>query len=122
MARVLVASALVVASAGVAHAGGTRKVHVESDPPGATVYLNDPSDGALCQTPCDIDAPLGKTVIILQREGFEPDFDTLVVGRGSKKMTAKFTLTSAVGQLVVKNAPDGATVQVDEKDAGKTPD
>jgi hypothetical protein len=122
MARVLVASALVAASAGVAHAGGTRKVHIESDPPGATVYLNDPSDGALCTTPCDIDAPLGKTVIILQREGFEPDFDTLVVGRGSKKMTAKFTLTSAVGSLVVKNAPDGATVQVDEKDAGKTPD
>jgi hypothetical protein len=122
MARVLVASALVAASVGVAHAGGTRKVHVESDPPGATVYLNDPGDGALCTTPCDIDAPLGKTVIILQREGFEPDFDTLVVNRGSKKMTAKFTLQSAVGSLVVKNAPDGSTVQVDEKDAGKTPD
>jgi hypothetical protein len=122
MARVLVASALVVASIGVAQAGPTRKVHVESDPAGATVYLNDPSDGALCQTPCDIDAPLGKTVIILQREGFEPDFDTLVVNRGSKKMTAKFTLQSAVGSLVVKGAPDGASVQVDEKDIGKTSD
>lgn len=122
MARVLVASALVVASAGMAHAGPTRKVHVESDPSGATVYLNSPDDGALCQTPCDIDAPLGKTPIILQREGYEPMFDTLVVNRGSKKMTARFALTSAVGSLVVKGAPDGATVQIDEKDKGKTPD
>ena len=122
MARVLVASALVVASAGVARAGGTRKVHVESDPEGATVYLNSPDDGALCQTPCDIDAPLGKTPIILQREGYDVVYDSLVVNRGSKKMTAKYTLSSAVGSLVVKNAPDGATVQVDEKDAGKTPD
>jgi len=122
MARVLVASAMVAAAVGVAHAGPTRKVHVESDPEGATVYLNSPDDGALCTTPCDIDAPYGKTPIILQREGYEPMFDTLVVNRGSKKMTARYALTSAVGALVVKGAPDGATVQIDEKDKGKTPD
>ncbi len=122
MARVVVASAAVVALAGAAHAGPTRKVHVDSDPQGATVYLNDPGDGALCQTPCDIDAPIGKTPIILQREGYDPLIDQLVVNRGSKKMTAKFTLTSALGSLVVKGAPDGAVVAVDEKDVGKTPD
>jgi hypothetical protein len=122
MARVLAASALVVAAVGTAAAGPTRKVQVESDPPGATVYLNDPSDGALCETPCAIDAPIGKTPIILQREGYEPMFDTLVVPRGGKKIVARFTLVSAVGSLVVKGAPDGATVSVDEKDKGKTPD
>jgi hypothetical protein len=122
MARVLAAAALVVAAAHTAAAAPSRKVQVESDPPGATVYLNDPSDGALCETPCAIDAPIGKTPIILQREGYEPMFDTLVVARGSKKMVARFTLVSAVGALVVKGAPDGATVSVDEKDKGKTPD
>jgi hypothetical protein len=122
MARVLGASALVAAAVGTAAAGPTRKVQVESDPAGATVYLNDPSDGALCETPCSIDAPIGKTPIILQREGYEPMFDTIVVPRSGKKIVAKFTLVSAVGSLVVKGAPDGATVSVDETDKGTTPD
>jgi hypothetical protein len=119
MARVLAASALVVATTAVVHAGPTRKVHVETEPAGATVYLNDPSDGALCDTPCDIDAPIGKTPIILQRAGYEPMFDTLVVPKGSKKMTAHFELVSTMGTLVIKGAPGGAQVSVDDKDKGK---
>ena len=107
---------------GTAYAGHTRKVQVESDPPGATVYLNDPSEGALCETPCSIDAPIGETPIILQREGYEPVFDNLVVPRRGKTPVARFTLVSAVGSLVVKGAPDGATVSVDETDKGTTPD
>ena len=122
MARVLSASALVLAAMGTAYAGHTRKVQVESDPPGATVYLNDPSEGALCETPCAIDAPIGETPIILQREGYEPMFDNLVVPKRGKKIVARFTLVSAVGSLVVKGAPDGATVSVDETDKGTTPD
>ena len=55
--------------------GPTRKVQVESDPPGATVYLNDPSEGELCKTPCTIDAPIGETPIILQLENYEPLFE-----------------------------------------------
>jgi hypothetical protein len=122
MARVLGAAALVLAAMGTAYAGHTRKVQVESDPPGATVYLNDPSEGALCETPCTIDAPIGETPIILQREGYEPVFDNLVVSRRGKTPVARFTLVSAVGTLVIKGAPDGATVSVDETDKGTTPD
>lgn len=122
MARVLGAIALVLVATATAHAGRTRKVQVESDPPGATVYLNDPSEGALCETPCSIDAPIGETPIILQREGYDPVFDELVVPRRGKKIVARFTLVSAVGSLVVKGAPDGATVSVDEAEKGTTPD
>jgi hypothetical protein len=122
MARVLGAAALVLAAMGTAYAGHTRKVQVESDPPGATVYLNDPSEGALCETPCSIDAPIGETPIILQREGYEPVFDNLDVPRRGKAIVKRFTLVSAVGSIVVKGAPDGATVSVDEADKGTTPD
>lgn len=120
MARVLVAAAL-VASVGAAEAGPTRKVDVSSTPPGASVYLNDPGDGELCKTPCTIDAPVGKTPIILQLENYAPLFDELVVPRRGKQVRVSYTLESAVGTLIV-HGPDGATINVDEKDKGKVPD
>lgn len=120
MARVLV-GALVVAWVGTAHAGGTRKVDVASTPPGASVYLNDPGEGELCKTPCTIDAPIGKTPIILQLEGYEPVFESLNVPRSGKKVSVTYTLESAVGTLII-HGPDGAAIAVDEQDKGKIPD
>jgi len=120
MARVLVAAAW-VAWAGVAHAGGTRKVDVASTPEGASVYLNDPGEGELCKTPCTIDAPIGKTPIIIQLEGYDPVIEELVVPARGKKVSVTYTLQSAVGTLIV-HGPEGATINVDEKDKGKIPD
>ena len=120
MARVL-AVALVASWVGTAHAGGTRKVDVASTPPGASVYLNDPGEGELCKTPCTIDAPVGKTPIILQLEGYEPVFESLNVPRSGKKVSVSYTLESAVGTLIV-HGPDGAEIAVDEQDKGKIPD
>ncbi|HSN30447.1 MAG TPA: PEGA domain-containing protein [Kofleriaceae bacterium] len=120
MARGL-AVALVAAWVDTAHAGGTRKVDVSSTPEGASVYLNDPGEGELCKTPCTIDAPVGKTPIILQLEGYEPVFESLNVPRSGKKVSVSYTLQSAVGTLIV-HGPDGATIQVDEQDKGKIPD
>ena len=120
MARVL-AVALVASWVGTAHAGGTRKVEVTSTPPGASVYLNEPGDGELCKTPCTIDAPIGKTPIILQLAGYEPVFESLNVPRSGKKVSVSYTLESAVGTLIV-HGPDGAAIAVDEQDKGKIPD
>ena len=112
---------LVAAWVGTAHAGPTRKVDVASTPSGASVYLNDPGDGELCKTPCTIDAPVGKTPIILQLEGYEPVFESLNVPRSGKKVSVSYTLESAVGTLIV-HGPDGAEIAVDEQDKGKIPD
>ena len=121
MARVVVAAAALVACVGAAAAGPTRKVEVSSTPAGASVYIDAPSNGELCKTPCTIDAPVGKSTLILQLENYEPLFESLSVPRSGKKVSVSYTLQSAVGTLIV-HGPDGATINVDEKDKGKVPD
>jgi hypothetical protein len=115
-----------VASAGLAHAGGaTRKVEVKTDPPGAKVYLDDVDAGAVCEaTPCTIDAPVGQTPIIIRLDNYDPVIDALDVPRrrSRKPIVVKYTLHSAVGTLVI-DSPEaaGATVVVDEEDKGTVP-
>jgi hypothetical protein len=123
MGRVLLAGAMVVASVGMADAGPTRKVSIETDPPGATVYLNDPDDGAVCEaTPCTIDAPIGVTPIIVQLKNYGPIVDSLDVPKRGKAPTVKFTLKMALATLVIETpSAKGATIRVDEEDKGKVP-
>ena len=111
---------LLVVGVGVPDAGGTRKVDIDSEPQGATVYLNDIDQGAVCDaTPCTIDAPIGKTPIIVRKDKFSPEIGELDVPRRGKVKPVKFTLTSAVGTLVIDDsATKGATVKVDDVDKG----
>lgn len=46
------------------------KVHIESTPPGATIYVDDMANGALGVTPADINVTIGKRRIILVKDGF----------------------------------------------------
>ena len=59
-----VLGALVVASA--ASAAPKKRVKIDSDPQGATVYFNSKEDGPVCQTPCETDAPVGDTPISIR--------------------------------------------------------
>jgi len=112
--------AVVVGWVGVADAGPTRKVTVESDPPGASVYLNDKEDGEKCKTPCSVDAPIGDATLIIELENHKPEFAAISVPkRGTpKKVTVK--LEAAVGTLVVAGTK-GASISVDDVDQGKSP-
>ena len=123
MGRVPLAGAMVVAWMGTAHAGPTRKVTVATEPPGATVYLNDTESGAVCDaTPCTIDVPIGQTPIIVQLKNYGPVVDQLDVPRRGKVPAVKFTLQSATATLVLDApAAKGATIRVDEEDKGKVP-
>ncbi|MDB4953778.1 MAG: hypothetical protein JWO36_1347 [Myxococcales bacterium] len=123
MGRVLLAGAMVIASIGVAAAGPTRKVRIETDPPGATVYLNDPESGAVCDaTPCTIDAPIGVTPIIVQLKNYGPIVDQIDVPKRGPAPTVKFTLSMALATLVFEApAAKGASIRVDEEDKGKVP-
>src|SRR5690606_8805900 len=102
MGRLLLAGMLVIAAMGVADAGPTRKVLVESEPPGATVYLNDVDKGPVCEaTPCTINAPIGTSTIILRLDKYEPEISLLEVPKGKRTLQQKYTLKGAVGTIVI---------------------
>ena len=60
MGRLVLAGTLVVSAIGIAHARPKRKVQIETEPPGAAIYLGDVDKGPVCEaTPCTIVAPVG---------------------------------------------------------------
>jgi PEGA domain-containing protein len=124
MRRGALAGVVLVASwVGLAGAEPTRKVDIDSDPPGATVYLGDIDQGEACKpTPCSVEAPVGKkTPVILRKDGFSPEIGVIDMRKGRVK-ALKFTLTSAEGTLVLDDpALAGGTITVDDVDKGKAP-
>jgi hypothetical protein len=120
MGRLVLAGLLCAAFAGSAW-GGTRKVRIETDPPGATVYLNDVSDGPVCeQTPCDINAPIGSTTIIIRLDKYEALIEQLDVPKGRSRLSSKWKLRGALATLIV-DEPKGATIFVDDEEQGTVP-
>ena len=121
--RALLAAAIVLAAAaaaGEAAAEGKRDVRIESDPPGADVYLNSKDDGSVCKTPCTIKAPVGEQIVIIEIANHVSLVESLVVPAKGKPPAMKFKLQRAVGTLVVKG-PEGARIRVGDVDKGKAP-
>jgi len=121
MRRALVAGVVLCRFGTIAEAG--RKVDVDSDPTGASVYLNDVDSGAACNsTPCTIDAPVGTTTIIIRKDGYAPEITEINVPKRGKVMPFKVTLRSEVGtQIVTDPAFKGGRIFVDDIDKGPVP-
>ncbi len=114
---------LLVALCGVATADSTRKVEVVTDPPGATIYLNDLDAGEACSpTPCSVQVPPGKkTAVIARKDGYAEEYGVIDLRKGSvKTVTLKLTATTAT---LVADDPGlaGGTILVDDVDKGKAP-
>jgi hypothetical protein len=109
----------VLAFVATAEAGPKKKVRIESDPEGATVYFNSKEDGPVCTTPCTVDAPVGDTPIIVELENHKQLFENLVVS-SKKQTTVKYKLLPAIGTIKVKG-PAGARIVIDDEDKGKAP-
>ena len=121
MNRAVVAAALVGIWVGQADAGSGRLVQVQSDPPGATVYLNEKEAGPVCPaTPCSIEAPPGEQTIIIELANHQSKFEMVVVPKRGRVPGVKVKLDPAVGTIVV-DGPPGASVMVDDLDKGKAP-
>lgn len=108
-----------VAGAGVATAGKTRKVHIESEPTGAVVYINDENADDAGQTPLDLDLAPGTYDIIVKLNDYKSEYRTLDVPRPTrrdKKKPVELTvqLAPATAVIEVVGAPVDATVQIDE--------
>jgi hypothetical protein len=118
--RVLLAAALVLlAAAGEAHAQ-KREVLIESDPPGADVYLNSKDDGSLCKTPCTIKAPIGEQIVIVEIANHVSLVESLLVPKRGRTSVMRFKLQRAVGTIIVKG-PEGARIRIGDADKGKAP-
>jgi hypothetical protein len=116
------AAVLVVASTGLARADGGHKVKVETEPPGANVYLNDTDSPPVCEpTPCTFDAPVGAYTIIVQLKNYTPKFEPLDVPKRPKKpLIAHFKLDPAIATIVIDSAvAKGASITVDGESKGK---
>lgn len=101
---------------GVRHAEGV--VHVSSFPMGAKVY----ADGALsCSTPCSIVADGGAELRLkAEREGRPPFSATVRIKRG--QVIRWFAdLVTRQGSILVDSTPPGATIELDGREAGVTP-
>lgn len=121
MGRLLLAGVLVVGTMGIAAAGPTRKVKVETTPPGAAVYIDSVENGAACDaTPCTIDAPLGQPTLIVRLDKYQPEFMPLDVPKGKKPLSVSLKLKGAVGTIVI-DSPKGASVRINDEDQGKVP-
>src|SRR5262245_16715330 len=123
MARVLLAGAVALALTGVVHAEPKRKVNIESEPSGASIFFNAVDEGEFCKTPCkDVEAPLGSYPIIVQKAGYGEIIDTIEVTKKGQR-TFKYKLASQIGFIAITNPVfKGAVIRIDDEDKGKAPD
>ena len=123
MTRGPLAGIALCALIGTAEAAPTRKVDVESDPPGAAVYIDDVDAGAACDaTPCTIDAPIGNPSIILRKDGFVSGLESITVPRKGKVKALKVKLVVASATIIITDkALAGGKILLDGVDKGAAP-
>lgn len=89
------------------------RVRVDSDPPGATVYVDGRDHGAYGTTPRVLALPAGSHRVQLEREGYVVAESEVLLARG-QEATVSLSLTRVVGHLVVESSVGGSvTVQDD---------
>ena len=121
MVRAVVATLLLGVWIGSADAGSGRKIAVESDPAGASVYVNEKEAGPACaSTPCTIEAPAGEVTIIIELKDHASSFQELLIPKRGRVPKVTVKLLPAVGTIVV-DGPPGASIQVDEENKGTAP-
>jgi PEGA domain len=123
--RALVWAALAaIAPMSSADAAPKRKVVIDSEPSGASVYLGDKEAGSAGVTPVTVELPTGDNVVILELDGYVPKFETIEVPKGKgKPLRVSYALDRASGTLLVTldGVAKGARVLVDDEDRGPPP-
>lgn len=121
MRKLLLAMIALTMGAPLAHAAAlVGGLHVVSDPPGATVFVNGDVRGV---TPCGVrDVPVGQTEVELVMQGYVSVKQTAeVAGDAIFRLRLKLEPLAGVGAVSVLVEPAGATVELDRVPAGRTP-
>lgn len=128
MAGRWIPAVVVIASLGAARADSRRTVHVETTPPGATIYLGDKDGEVLGTTPADVKLAPGDQVLVIALDGYLDEVVPVPVppasGRAGKRPIEiePIRMRAAESMLEIKGAaPDGARVLVDGEDRGALP-
>jgi outer membrane receptor protein involved in Fe transport len=95
-------------------------LRVESDPPGATVYIDRQDLGARGQTPVVLALPPGKANAIVELAGHRPASAQVELSAGATRLV-KLSPQRIWGALFVSGEPDGAEVRVDRLDTPPRP-
>jgi outer membrane receptor protein involved in Fe transport len=90
-------------------------LRVESDPAGATVYLDRRDLGARGQTPITLAVdPTSTHAVMLERAGYEgTQSDTLTVSVGAETAVS-LALVRILGEVEIRGEPEGASVRIDD--------
>lgn len=91
-------------------------IRIDSDPPGATIYLNREDLGARGQTPRTLAVEPGGYRVILQREGYEEAAMEVTASRGVER-TVELSLTPILATVQLVGGPAGAEVRVDDPES-----
>ena len=96
----------------------SASIAFSSEPPGADVLINGSSRGV---TPVQVDQiPSGEIEVLLQREGYAPHREKLVLKAGDTvRVEARLVMTP--GALSVVAQPEAARIYVDNEFRGETP-
>ena len=107
-----------------AWAGATGKVTIESDPPGASVYIGDKADGEKGVTPLTLDLAPGDYTLVVALTGYSDEYKNVTVPRSKKPVVAKITLRKAMGILTVSakgNKGRDLDVYINDENRGRIP-
>jgi outer membrane receptor protein involved in Fe transport len=95
-------------------------LRVESDPPGATVYVDRKDLGARGQTPIVLALPAGKVTVMAELPGYRPASAPAQLNIGATAI-ARLAPQRIWGALFVSGEPDGAEVRLDRPDSPSQP-
>jgi outer membrane receptor protein involved in Fe transport len=95
-------------------------LRVESDPPGATVYVGRKDLGPRGQAPMVLALAAGKTEVIAELPGYRPASTHAELAVGATR-TARLSPQRIYGALAVSGDPEGAEVHLDRLDSPPQP-
>ncbi len=99
-----------------------EEVSVTSDPPGANVYIDDKSKGAMGATPLNFKLLPGTYLIICESDGFEPARRKVELKKGAAAQLDMDLIPSAqVGTVNLMVTERDADILVDKKRVGRSP-
>ena len=96
---------------------GVAVLRIESDPPGATVFIDRKDLGARGNTPRSLGLAGGTYKVIVELDGYEPAQSGPINVRLGARTPLVIKLKEIVSPVRVEGQPEGAAVRVDREDA-----
>jgi outer membrane receptor for ferrienterochelin and colicins len=92
-------------------------LRIETEPPGATLYIDRTDLGARGSSPRALAFAPGTVRVIAEREGYESVTSEPIVLEAGRERSVRLSLRRIVGTVRVE-APAGATARLDDEDSG----